>query len=72
MIDVASDDLYLREPHAILETFLLYQTTSGIKGLSSRTLRALYNARTVMDARFRNDPVNRATFMQIIHASTTD
>ncbi len=66
MIDVVSDDLYLREPHAILQTFLLYQTTSGTKGLSSRTLRALYNARNVMDAKFRNDPVNRATFLQII------
>jgi [protein-PII] uridylyltransferase len=29
---------------AILETFLIYQTTLGIKGLSARTLRALYNA----------------------------
>ncbi len=66
MIDVASDDLFLRQPHAILRTFLLYQTTSGTKGLSSRTLRALYNARTVMGARFRNDPVNRATFLRII------
>ena len=65
-IDVASDDLYQREPHAILETFLLYQTTVGVKGLSARTLRALYNARDLMDARFRSDPVNRQTFVKII------
>ena len=51
MIEVASDDLYLKQPQAILETFLLYQTTPGVKGLSARTLRALYNARKVMDAR---------------------
>ena len=25
MLEVASDDLYEREPHAILETFLIYQ-----------------------------------------------
>ncbi len=66
MIDVVSDDLYVREPHAILQTFLVYQTTSGTKGLSSRTLRALYNARTIMDGKFRNDPVNRETFRKII------
>ena len=66
MVEVASDDLYQREPHAILETFLVYQTTVGIKGLSARTLRALYNARDLMDGKFRNDPVNRATFMQIL------
>ena len=66
MLDVASDDLYQRQPHAILETFLLYQKMVGIKGLSSRTLRALYNARGVMDGKFRNDPVNRENFRKII------
>jgi len=66
MVEVASDDLYLTHPHAILETFLVYQTTVGVKGLSARTLRALYNARGVMDAKFRSDPVNRNTFRQIL------
>lgn len=66
MLEVASDDLYERDPHAILQTFLTYQTTVGPKGLSARTLRALYNARDLMDAKFRRDPVNRATFMQIL------
>lgn len=66
MIEVASDDLYLKQPQAILETFLLYQATPGIKGLSARTLRALYNARKVMDAGFRNDPVNHATFRAML------
>jgi [protein-PII] uridylyltransferase len=68
MLEVASDDLYQRDPHAILETFLVYQQTIGPKGLSARTLRALYNARDLMDAKFRHDPVNRATFMQILKA----
>jgi [protein-PII] uridylyltransferase len=66
MIEVASDDLYVKHPHAILETFLLYQQTVGLKGLSARTLRALYNARDVMDAKFRADPVNHQTFMRIL------
>src|SRR4051812_44574 len=66
MLEVASDDLYLRDPHAILETFLLYQTTVGIEGFSARTLRALYHARELMDAKFRNDPVNHATFKAML------
>ncbi len=66
LIEVASDDLYVRDPHAILETFLLYQKTVGVKGLSARTLRALYNARHVMDSRFRNDRVNHVTFMRML------
>ena len=66
MLEVASDDLYHRDPHAILETFLTYQRTVGIRGLSARTLRALYNARDQMNAEFRRSPVNRATFIQIL------
>ncbi len=69
MLEVASDDLYQRDPHAILETFLVFQQTVGPKGLSARTLRALYNARDLMDAEFRHDPVNRATFMKILKES---
>jgi [protein-PII] uridylyltransferase len=68
MLEVASDDLYERDPHAILETFLVYQQTVGPKGLSARTLRALYNARHLMDAKFRRDRANHATFMAILKA----
>jgi [protein-PII] uridylyltransferase len=66
MIEVLSDDVYTKHPHAILQTFLLYQTTPGLKGLSARTLRALFNARHVMNTAYRKDPVNHATFMQIL------
>jgi [protein-PII] uridylyltransferase len=66
MVEVAGDDLYEREPHAILETFLIYQTTVGVKGFSARTLRALFNARKLMGGKFRTDPVNRETFKRIM------
>ncbi len=69
MLEVATDDLYERDPHAILETFLTYQTTVGPKGLSARTLRALYNARELMTSEWRHDPVNRATFMKMLQAN---
>ena len=66
MLEVVRDDIYLDNPHAILETFLVFAQTPGLSGLSARTLRALYNARTVMDARFRRDPINRDLFMDIL------
>jgi [protein-PII] uridylyltransferase len=66
MLEIARDDLYTDNPHAILETFLVFQQTPGIKGLSARTLRALYNAREVMDTDFRHDPINRELFMDIL------
>ncbi len=68
MIEVLHDDVYLMNPHAILETFHLYQTTLGLQGLSARTLRALYNARGIMNAEFRRDPVNRIMFLRILQS----
>jgi [protein-PII] uridylyltransferase len=66
MLEVAHDEVYADNPHAILETFLVYQQTPGIQGLSARTLRSLYNARNLMDAAFRRDPINRELFMDIL------
>jgi [protein-PII] uridylyltransferase len=68
MIEVSSDDVYQRNPHSILETFHVYQTTVGVKGLSARTLRALYNARGIMNSAFRKDSANRAMFLQILQS----
>ncbi len=69
MVDVCDQALYQREPHAILETFHVYQNTLGAKGLSAKTLRALYSARELMDAKFRADPQNRAMFLKILQQS---
>ncbi len=66
MIEIASDDVFERTPTAILEAFLLYERTPGTKGLSARTLRALYNAREIMDTGWRRDPENRRLFMEIL------
>ena len=67
-LEVASDDLYQRDRHAILDTFVTLQNEKTLKGLSARTLRALYNARNVMDGAFRRDPINQSAFMAILCA----
>ncbi|NBQ90279.1 MAG: [protein-PII] uridylyltransferase [Betaproteobacteria bacterium] len=66
LLEVARDDLYRERPSAILETFSIYQRTLGIKGLSARTRRALYNARTLMDGSFRRQPEHRRQFLDIL------
>ncbi len=66
MIEIGSDDVFMRSPNAILEAFLLFEATPGIKGLSARTLRALYNARDCMNPCWRHDPENRRLFMEIL------
>jgi len=66
LLEIACDDLYQHQRHAILETFLVHAQTPGLRGLSVRTLRALYNARALMDHAFRNDPANQRTFITLL------
>ncbi len=66
MLEIAHDGLYSDNPHAILETFLVFQQTPGLTGFSARTLRGLYNARALMDSAFRRDAFNRDLFMDIL------
>ena len=65
-LEVASDTLYHFDRHAILATFVVFQQENTLKGFSARTLRALYNARNLMDGEFRKDPVNREAFMTLL------
>jgi [protein-PII] uridylyltransferase len=65
MLEVAHDQLYLDNPHAILETFLVFQQTPGSGPVGAHAARAVQRAQ-VMDARFRRDPVNRELFMDIL------
>src|SRR3989475_449289 len=59
-------DLFEREPTAILKSFLIMQQHSELKGMTAQTLRALWRARTRIDAAFRSDPRNRATFLSLL------
>ncbi len=68
LIDIASDDTFTSHPSAVLEVFLLMAQHSEIKGMTARTLRALWHARLLIDAEFRHNIFNRALFLQIIMA----
>lgn len=68
LIDIAQDDTFEATPSAMLEVFLLIAQRSELKGMTARTLRALWHARFKIDNRFRRDPANRALFLQIIQA----
>ncbi|MGC2517977.1 MAG: [protein-PII] uridylyltransferase [Burkholderiales bacterium] len=66
LLAARSSDLFEREPSAILEGFLLMQQHSELKGMTAPTLRALWRARARIDAAFRRDPANRATFLALL------
>ena len=65
LLDVVSEDVFNETPSAILEAFLLMQQHSELKGMTARTMRALWRARTLIDDDFRADPQNKAYFVDI-------
>jgi [protein-PII] uridylyltransferase len=67
-IDIANDDVFVARPSSVLEVFLLMTQRPHIKGMTARTIRALWHARFEIDAKFREDPVNRALFLRILQA----
>lgn len=66
LLEARSEDLFEREPSAILESFLLMEKYPRLNGFSAPTLRALWRARPLINAAFRRAPQNRALFMQIL------
>jgi [protein-PII] uridylyltransferase len=64
-LDVRDELVFKEHPRAILECFLLQMQRSEIKGMTPRTLRALWRAQGGIDAAFRRDPTNRALFLSL-------
>lgn len=67
-IDIVRDDTFESAPSALLEVFLVLAKHSELKGMTARTLRAMWHARLLMDAEFRHDIFNRALFLQILQS----
>ncbi|HZV66807.1 MAG TPA: [protein-PII] uridylyltransferase [Telluria sp.] len=67
-IDIKEDDTFDSMPSTMLEVFVLMTERSDIKGMTARTMRALWHARFKIDAAFREDPVNKAQFLRILQA----
>ncbi|MBP1203079.1 [protein-PII] uridylyltransferase [Duganella sp. 1411] len=68
LIDMGDDDTFVRTPSAMLEIFVLMTERPSLKGMTSRTMRALWHERFQIDTAFRADPVNRALFLRILQA----
>jgi len=66
LLDARRADVFERDPTAILESFLVMQQHSELKGMTARTLRGIWRARERIDAAFRRDPRNRATFLSLL------
>lgn len=65
MLDILDDDVYIKDPHQILRTFVVYAKDDSLNTFSLRTFRALNQALKLIDDDFRHDPVNTQTFIEL-------
>ncbi|HEX4927037.1 MAG TPA: [protein-PII] uridylyltransferase [Burkholderiales bacterium] len=66
LLHVRREDTFRRDPTAILESFLLMMQHQELRGMTARTLRALYRARFSIDSAFRRNPIARLLFLHIL------
>jgi [protein-PII] uridylyltransferase len=66
LLHIRDEALFERRPAAMFDAFLHMERRPELKGMSARTLRALWRNRHRIDARFRRDPDNRARFMALL------
>jgi [protein-PII] uridylyltransferase len=65
LLDLQDERVFERKPHRMLEAFVLMCRHSSRRGMTAKTLRALWNARDQIDAAFRQDPIHKAQFLQV-------
>jgi [protein-PII] uridylyltransferase len=68
LLDVVDEEVFRRSPSAILESFLLLQQHGELKGMTARTLRALYRARFLIDDAYRANPAHRKLFLALLQS----
>ncbi len=66
LLHAKDEGLFDRHPSAILESFLILQQRSDLKGMTASTLRAIWRSRRLIDADFRKDAANKACFLEIL------
>ena len=67
-IEARSEDLFSREPSALLEVFLLCATREEIEGVAAPTIRMIRDNRVLVDEAFRADERNKRLFIDILRA----
>ena len=65
-IEAIDDQVFRRQPYALLEIFLLLEHHPELKGVRAGTIRAIREHRHLIDDNFRKDIRARSLFMEII------
>lgn len=65
LLEVRDEQRFDVEPSAMLRAFLRVQQHPQLRGMSARTMRALWNHRDRIDAEFRKEPRHRQLFLSL-------
>jgi [protein-PII] uridylyltransferase len=66
LLDINDNDLFEKDPSAILRAFIRMCENPSLTDMTVRTLQAMWRARSRIDAKFRAAAENRALFMQFM------
>jgi [protein-PII] uridylyltransferase len=66
LLEAVEENLFEKQPTAILESFLLLMQHQELRGMTAPTLRALWRARFQINSRFREDPAAKLLFLHIL------
>jgi [protein-PII] uridylyltransferase len=66
LLEANDPTLFERDPAAILRAFLALELHPELTGMTAPALRAIWHARTRLDAAFRRRPENRALFLRLL------
>jgi len=64
-LDITHPRVFFKNPTALLESFIILETLPEIKGLRSNAIRSIRDHLYLINDSFRNDPINKALFMEI-------
>jgi [protein-PII] uridylyltransferase len=67
-LEATSDELFSRQPAALLELFLLLQQHPRLRGVRAGTLRAVSRSLWLIDEEFRQNPRHHRLFLEILRA----
>ncbi len=69
-VEAVNDQVFINNPSALIEIFVLMQTRKDILGASSATIRLIRQSLPLIDDNFRSDPKNTELFMSFIRKPT--
>lgn len=64
-LDIRTEQVFQQFPSALLELFIIIENDPSIAGIRARTIRLLRESLHLIDESFRNDPINKALFIEI-------